>query len=442
MKHFNTASIFLYVIFLFFNTAAAQRKIITMNDIAAQYVRLILDIGQHDPDFVDAYYGPKEWQDASKKTKYELTALKDRADAIMMRLKRVRVSKKDKSSLLRKTYLHKQLSAAFTKIEMLSGTQYSFDQEAKKLYDVKPPKYSESYFKKILSELGKALPSGSGSVQERYQQFRNQFIIPKEKLDTVFIRAINECRARTKQFIALPKNESFVVEYVTNKAWSGYNWYKGNAHSIIQVNTDFPIFIDRAVDLAAHEGYPGHHVYNVLLESELLKKKGWIEFSVYPLFSPQSLIAEGSANFGIDVVLPSKERIKFEKEILFPLAGLDTSQVEQYYTIQTLVGKLAYAGNEAARGHLDGTFTKEETMRWLTTYALFDSAHAEQRIKFIDKYRSYVINYNLGQDLVKQYVEKKAGKNPSVEKRWKVFSDLISSPRLLNESSLRPGGLK
>lgn len=406
-----------------------------MNDIAEQYVRLILDIGQHDPDFVDAYYGPKEWQEAAKKMKYELTALKDRTDAISGRLKRVRVPRKDQASTLRKTYLQKQLSAAYAKIEMMSGTRYSFDVEAKKLYDAEPPKYSEKYFSAIVKELEQSLPSGEGTIQERYLQFRNQFIIPKEKLDTVFTRAINECRARTKQFIALPENESFVVEYVTNKAWSGYNWYQGNAHSIIQVNTDLPIFIDRAVDLAAHEGYPGHHVYNVLLETELMRKKGWIEFSIYPLFSPQSLIAEGSANFGIDVVLPTKERMKFEKETLFPLAGLDSTQVDQYYKVMSLVGKLTYAGNEAARGHLDGNFSKEETMRWLTTYALFDSARAEQRIKFIDKYRSYVINYNLGQDLVKKYVEKKTGKNPSPAKRWKVFSDLISSPRL-------PGGLK
>lgn len=410
-------------------------KPITMNEIAEQYVRLILDIGQHDPDFVDAYYGPKEWQDAAKKMKYELTALKDRTDAISNRLKRVRVPRKDQASALRKTYLQKQLSAAYAKIEMLSGTRYTFDVEAKKLYDAEPPKYSEKYFSSIVKELEQSLPPGEGTIQERYLQFRNQFIIPKEKLDTVFTRAINECRARTKQFITLPENESFVVEYVTNKAWSGYNWYQGNAHSIIQVNTDLPIFIDRAIDLAAHEGYPGHHVYNVLLETELMRKKGWIEFSIYPLFSPQSLIAEGSANFGIDVVLPSKERMKFEQDVLFPLAGLDPTQVDQYYKVMSLVGKLTYAGNEAARGHLDGNFSKEETMRWLTTYALFDSARAEQRIKFIDKYRSYVINYNLGQDLVKKYVEKKAGKNPTAAKRWKVFSDLISSPRL-------PGGLR
>jgi hypothetical protein len=318
---------------------------------------------------------------------------------------------------------------------MLKGTKFSFDEEAKKLYDAVPPKYSESHFTEILHELAKVLPEGTGSINERYQQFRNQFIIPKEKLDTVFQTAIAECRSRTKKFISLPENESFVVEYVNNKAWSGYNWYQGNAHSLIQVNTDLPIFIDRAVDLAAHEGYPGHHVYNVLLESELLKKKGWIEFCIYPLFSPQSLIAEGSANYGINVVLPEAERIIFEKQILFPLAGLDPARVEQYYKVQSLFGKLAYAGNEAARGYLNGTINKEQAIHWLTTYAMFDSARAEQRIRFMEKYRSYVINYNLGQDLVKSYVEKKSGKNATEIKRWSVFESLISSPRL-------PSGLK
>ncbi len=408
---------------------------ITLDNIAEQYVRLVLDIGQHDPDFVDAYYGPKEWQEAAKKVKPQLTALKDRSEAIIARLKRVRVPKKNSEMTLRKTFLQKQLAAASAKINMLMGTRYSFNEEAKRLYDAVPPSFTETYFSNIVKELGKKLPSGSGTVPDRYQQFRNSFVIPKEKLDTVFTAAINECRKRTKRHIALPDNESFVVEYVTNKPWSGYNWYQGNSRSVIQVNTDLPIFIDRAVDLAAHEGYPGHHVYNVLLETELLNKKGWREFCIYPLFSPQSLIAEGSANYGIEVVLPSAERLRFEKEVLFPLAGLDPATAEQYYEVQALFGKLAYAGNEAARGYLDGTLSKEQALRWLTSYAMFDSARAEQRIKFIEKYRSYVINYNLGQDLVRSFVQKKSGKDASEKKRWSVFEALLSSPRM-------PSGLK
>jgi hypothetical protein len=102
----------------------------------------------------------------------------------------------------------------------------------------------------------------------------------------------------------LPANEDFKLEYVTDKPWSGYNWYKGNYQSVIQINTDLQIFINRAIDVGSHESYPGHHVYNMLLEKNLYAGKGWIEISLYPLFSPQSLIAEGSANYGIEVAFP------------------------------------------------------------------------------------------------------------------------------------------
>ena len=108
------------------------------------------------------------------------------------------------------------------------------------------------------------------------------------------------------QHVELPPDESFTVEYVTNKSWSGYNWYQGNFRSLIQVNTDLPIYIDRAIDLACHEGYPGHHVYNALLEKRLVRDRGWVESSVYALFSPQSLIAEGTANYGIEVTFPGR----------------------------------------------------------------------------------------------------------------------------------------
>jgi hypothetical protein len=254
-------------------------------------------------------------------------------------------------------------------------------------------------------------------------------VIPKEKLDTVFQLAIKECRARTLAHVALPPNESFAVEYVTNKPWGGYNWYKGNVHSVIQVNTDLPIFIDRAVDLAAHEGYPGHHVYNSLLEKNLVRDRGWMEFSVYALFSPQSLIAEGTANFGRDVAFPTKtERMKFEKEVLFPAAGIDASRADEYYAVQDLMKQLDYAANEAARRLINGEIDESAAVQWLQKYAVMEPARAQQRMKFIQRYRSYVINYNLGQDMVRRYIEERSGTDP--EKRWSEFAKLLSSPRL------------
>ena len=224
--------------------------------------------------------------------------------------------------------------------------------------------------------------------------------------------------------------KSFTIEYVTNKSWGGYNWYQGNYRSVIQVNTDLPTYIDRAVDLAAHEGYPGHHVYNTLFEKNLVRDRHWIDFSVYPLYTPQSLVAEGTANFGRDVVFNKAERLKFEREVLFPAAGIDPSRAETYYAVQDLVKELGYAANEAARRYVNGEIAADAAVAWLQKYALMDVDRARQRVGFVDHYRSYVINYNLGEDMVKNYIEKRGGTKDQPEKRWKEFQELLSSPRL------------
>jgi hypothetical protein len=234
--------------------------------------------------------------------------------------------------------------------------------------------------------------------------------------------------------VELPSTECFRVEYVTGKSWSAYNWYQGNGNSVIQVNLDLPIAIDRALDLAAHEGYPGHHVYNALLEQQFAKPspegRGWVEFTVYPLFSPQSLIAEGTANFGIEVAFPGQEKMAFERDVLFPLAGLDPSEAECWARVQAELKVLAFADNEAARGYLDGHLNRAGAEAFLVRYSLRTEAQAAQRLRFIDTYRSYVINYNLGEQLVRDWVVGQGGTVNDPTRRWAVFVALISSPRL------------
>ena len=314
-------------------------------------------------------------------------------------------------------------------VEALKGKKYSFDEEAKAYYDVEPPAFPEEHFKKLVADLGSLVP-GEGPIPERVEHYRRQFTVTPDRMDRVFNSAINECRLRTKKYITLPENETFRLEYVHNKSWSGYNWYKGNNTSLIQINTDLPIFLERAIDLAAHEGYPGHHVYNSLLETAFVRNFGWVEFTVYPLFSSQSLIAEGTANFGIEVAFPGKQRMEFERDVLFPLAGLNSNKAEDYSKVQILAAKLSYAGNEAARRYLNGEISREDAIQWLVNYALMSPERASQRTRFFDQYRSYVINYNLGYDMVRQYIERRGGTEDKPGKRWEEFTRLISSPRL------------
>ncbi|HEV7506219.1 MAG TPA: hypothetical protein VGS07_15035 [Thermoanaerobaculia bacterium] len=414
----------------------APKGSFAMNRAAETYVKLVLAVGQHDADYVDAYYGPPEWRAAAEAHKRPLSEIRAEAEALIGEVAAHPAGKDsgDELERLRHAYLLRQLQSMVARIDLVSGKKMTFDEESKALYDAVAPTYDAAHFQQILDRLEKLVP-GQGSLPDRVEKFRQRFVIPRERLDAVFNAAVAECRRRTAQHIELPAGESFVVEYVTNKSWSGYNWYKGGFHSLIQVNTDLPIFIDRAVDLACHEGYPGHHVYNALLEQHLGRGRGWPEFSVYPLFSPQSLIAEGTANFGIDVAFPGAERTAFERETLYPLAGLDPSTAQGYAEVRDLLQQLGYAGNEAARGFLDGKISRQDAEAWLVRYGLMSPERAAQRVRFIEQYRSYVINYNLGQDLVHEYIEKRGGTAEYPQQRWDEFAKLISSPRL-------PSGLR
>lgn len=409
------------------NTKKENNEAAELNAVAEKYVRLGLAIGQYDGDFVDAYYGPDSLKPAgSKGAVFPKDSLLKAVVTLKAAVSTIASNSTNDTLRNRANWMNSQLTAFERRIKIFSGELASFDEEAADLFGTKAPVYTKAHFKEILSTLDKAVP-GSGTLEQRFQQLTKKFTIPKDKVDTVFKTAIAEARKRTLAHYQLPAQESFTLEYVTNKPWSGYNWYKGHYNSVIQINLDQPILIDRAIDLACHEGYPGHHVYNMLLEKNLYREKGYVEISLYPLFSPQSLIAEGSGNYGIQVAFPGAEQKIFCQNVLLPLAGLDTTGIDAYFTALSLRGQLNYARNEVARGLLNKSLTEADGVRWLTTYGLMSEEGAKKSISFINKYRSYVLNYNYGQDVVKTYVEAGGGTADNPTKRWELFGWLLSN---------------
>ncbi|KUJ81623.1 hypothetical protein AWR36_013915 [Microbulbifer flavimaris] len=405
---------------------AEGEKMQSMDQLAREYVLLVLSLGNHDDNYVDAYYGPEQLRENARQNTASPAELAEKAMELSGKLEAM-PEPADEMEKLRHHYLKTQLRAVAAHAESLTGNgSRDFDREAELLYDTQPPKQAFSEFEPALAELEELLP-GEGPLHERVQAFRKQFEIPADKLPAVFEAAIDACRERTRKYIELPANEQFTLEYVTDKPWSGYNWYQGDANSLIQMNTELPVMIDRAIDLGCHEGYPGHHTYNALLEQKLVKDRGWIEFSVYPLFSPQSLIAEGSANYGIELAFPGEEKTQFEREVLYPLADLDPSQAEKYDRVLELIDTVSFAGNTIARQYINGEIDGDRAVELFEKYALMSPEKARQRKRFVDTYGAYVINYNWGKQLVADYIEEGAG---SEEERWQRFSRLLSSPRL------------
>jgi hypothetical protein len=176
------------------------------------------------------------------------------------------------------------------------------------------------------------------------------------------------------------------------------------------------------------ESLPVKQIQAAMLEKHLVRDRGWVEFSVYPLFSPQSLIAEGTANFGIDMAFPADERTTYERDSLFPLAGLDPALAGRNAAVRSVMADLNYARNEVARRYLDGAIDSAGAVALMERWWLQTPDRAAKTLRFIDGYRSYVINYNLGRDLVARWVERVGG--GSEDGRWRAFASLLASPRL------------
>lgn len=392
----------------------------SLDAVARDYVALTLEIGEREPGYVDAYYGPAEWEAAAKAHPRTVAELKAGAEALTARLNALPAADPDPMVVQRRKYLLAHVAAADARLRMLGGEKLSFADEAEALFGVRPVLKPLSNYDPVLARIDALIP-GEGSLTDRVTAFKSHYVIPKDRLQVVMDAAIAECRKRTLAHIPLPANESFTLAFVGDKPWSGYNYYQGNAASKIEINADFPIYTERAIDLGCHEGYPGHHVYNALLEQTFVRDRGWVEMSVYPLFSPMSFVAEGSANYGIDLAFPGHEGVDFEKTVLFPLAGLDPATAEKKAQLMALTRELARAEYTIADDYLSGRIGREEAIAQLAKYTLTEPAKAAQRLRFIDTYRSYIINYGLGRDTVQAWVERQGPDH------WAGMRTLLSS---------------
>ena len=400
-----------------------------LDNIAERYVKLALKVGLHNADYIDAYFGPAEWKpapinDSSKIFPSE--GLNREAADLIDEMAKIQETNLSPSQQGHWRFLDGQIKSLAGMIDIINGKKMTFNEESLALYGIVAPSYDSLHYDSVLQRLNKLLP-GEGSISERMTEFRNQFLVPRCKIDTLIKIAIADCRALTGKHIKLPDGENFTVELVANQPWGAYNWYKGDYASLIQIDTSDEIRIPDIIGYAAHEGYPGHHVQNILQESAFYRDSGWAEFCVQPLFSPTNLIMEGAANFGIELLFPKKEWAAYMKKTICPLAGIDTSEIDRYYDINKERNNLSFAGVDGARRYIDGEWSKEKTIRWLMHYRLMTRKEAEDDFSFYEKYRAYIITYSVGESLIRNYIETHGGTGDNPERGWELFTKLLAT---------------
>jgi hypothetical protein len=369
-----------------------------LDTVAEAYVKLVLAVGRHDTLYVDAFYGPPAWKaEAAAGTPAPLYDLLGRTHALLEDLRRA------DGPAERKRYLEKQLVAVEGHLRRLSGERMTLTEECRVLYDAVPPRHDVAEFAAAQAALESLVP-GQGPLGPRIEALRKAIYIPKDRLAASLDAALAAARSAGAGQVRLPPGESFETVLVHDKPWSAYNWYLGKFKSRIELNTDLPVELNGLLGTMCHEGYPGHHVYNVLLEDKLVNGRGWVEYTVYPLYSPQSLLAEGTANVGIDIDFTDDERRRVLTEVLGPVAGVSKEAILAMDGIRGAMKSLRHVNGEAARMLLDENRPEEEVVAFMTRWGLVTDERARKSVVFARTYRSYVFNYSLGEDIVRDWI--------------------------------------
>jgi hypothetical protein len=357
-----------------------------------EYVRIVLELGVRDPDSLDFYAGPAAWLSEARAAFEPLTTVKERALTLIRDLAATRSVSSD--ALSRRALLIAQLRAVAARVDQLQGRQFAFDEESRALFDLDIGERDPQLFARIRSDLETLLP-GPGSPAERFAELERQFVVPADRLPLVVERTVAECRRVTLSHLALPLGEHVDVEYVHDMRWPAFTTYEGGAHSRTRINLDVAFPLDRVVDLACHETYPGHHTIGVLLDPR-----------IQPLFSPQSLRTEAAASYAPALVFSVDQRVAFERETLMRIAGLLTADdTERYVRASALVDRLRWQQADLARRYLDGRLEFVRAARALHDDTLLSPPAAESMLKFINEFRTYLVAYTAGRDLVRERVE-------------------------------------
>ena len=372
-----------------------------LDDYGRNYLRLTLEIEKHIEGYVDAYYGPEELKTAvNANNKKSPSALLDDLAALQD------VLPVDAS---RRAYADASLRAMDCTVRMINGEEFGYLDEVNRLYDIAPEPMDEAEFTaahKVLDEM----VEGAGSLPDRIQARRQRFELEPEQLPALLDLARAETRKRTAVYLQdhashqLPTKESVEVTLTNGQPWSAYNWYLGGGKSLIEFNTDVPVFALGILPLFAHEGYPGHHTESSLKEISLYREKGYGEQAAMLLHEPAAVVMEGIAETAVEIIFPDGTQYDWIADVLLPAAGM--GGLETAVTMQKLSkasGKLRYVRGNAAIKYHTGELTREQTIDYIQTYGLTTPERATKSFSFLSHplYRSYIFTYTQGYDLMK-----------------------------------------
>lgn len=388
-----------------------------------EYLLLGLRFDRIEQGYVDAYTGdPALQRIVENEPPPDPAALAARADALAAALPAG-------LDAARAEYLRVHLRALACAGRKFAGRDVGFVDEVRDYFDVEIVKGDTDRYRHAHARLDEAL-GGTGPLAERMAAHRRAEEIPPERLEAAIHAFSSALRDRVRVHFPLPEKETISYEVVTDKPWSGFNYYRGDYRSTVAVNADLKQLMSNLPRLVAHESYPGHHTEHCRKEAGLVEKLGQAEQTIFVVNTPQCLMAEGLADLALYAAVGPGWG-GWAAEIYADLGlRFDGERAE---ALSDAAAELADVRQDAALMLHDEHRDPDEVADYLQRWLLVTEDRARQSLKFLSSplWRAYTSTYVEGYRLLRGWLD---AAPPGVS-RTERFGRLLDEP-------LTPSGLR
>lgn len=400
-----------------------------MDELARRYLLLCLRLERLVPGFVDSYNGPAELAEAVASESPALPAeLHD--EALELRAGVADPAVGGAPDTVRGRWLEGQLRAIAALARRAGGEEIAYMDLVEQLYGLRIDATPEAELLAARGRLAAALP-GDGDLGTRLEAHRATLRVPPERVIEVMRASAERFRAATRRDFDVPAGEGIDWEEAHDQPWGAYATFTGAGRTRIIVNLSQPLTVPGIAYLASHEAYPGHHAEHAVKERTLIGA-GVAEATVRTMNTPESILAEGQADVGREVVMTDRE-LEGEFERIGREVGIRADWSQALAVDRAKMDLAPVIGNAALMLYRDGR-PQDEVRSWVQATSPRDATSMEHLFRNITHplFSTYPFMYSEGARLIRRWLEV-AGQTTGF---WRLLSEQLSPAQLVHELAL------